>query len=79
MKTYALIAHNQIGYTTIVRHTNKSLSQKLTFHPAVSSVGVYDYKLTKLLTSTLDSVIPKNHCANFLLQGDKKVSLPKNL
>ena len=40
----------------------KSESDKLTFRPIVSSIGAYNYKLAKFLTSILDPVIPKDHC-----------------
>ena len=40
----------------------KSGSDKITFRPIVSSIGAYNYKLAKVLTSMLDPVIPKDHC-----------------
>ena len=43
-------------------HKLKSESDKLTFRPIVSSIGAYNYKLAKFLTSMLDPVIPKDHC-----------------
>ena len=43
-------------------HKLKSESDKLTFGPIVSSIGAYNYKLPKFLTSMLDPVIPKDHC-----------------
>ena len=43
-------------------HKLKSESDNLTFCPIVSSIGAYNYKLTKFLTRMLDPVIPKDHC-----------------
>ena len=43
-------------------HKLMSESNKLTFHPIVSSIGAYNYKLAKFLTSMLDLVILKDHC-----------------
>ena len=40
----------------------KSESDKLAFRPIVSSIGTYNYKLAKFLTSILDPVTPKDHC-----------------
>ena len=40
----------------------KPESDKLKFHPIVSSIGAYNYNLAKFLTSMLDPVIPKDHC-----------------
>ena len=42
-------------------HKLKSESDKLTFRPIVSSIGAYNYKLAKFLTSMLDPVIPIDH------------------
>ena len=42
--------------------THKLMSDKLKFHPIVSSIGAYNYNLSKFLTSMLDPVIPKDHC-----------------
>ena len=43
-------------------HKLKSESDKLTFRLIVSSIGAYNYKLDKFLTSMLEPVIPKDHC-----------------
>ena len=61
MITYILVVHNQLGCTAVLRHKLKSESDKLTFRPIVSSIGAYNYKLAKFLTSMLDPVIPIDH------------------
>ena len=52
----------------------KSESDKLIFRLIVSSIGTYNYKLAKFLTSMLDPVIPKDHCTkdSFSFCTDKK-------
>ena len=48
-------------YSNPKTHKLKSESDKLTCRPIVSSIGAYNYKLAILLTTMLDSVIPKDH------------------
>ena len=40
------------------KHTLKSSADILTFRPIVSSIGTYNYNLTKFLTDMLGPVIP---------------------
>ena len=73
MITYILVVHNQLGCTAVLRHKLKSESDKLTFRPIVSSIGAYNYKLAKFLTSMLDDVIPKDHCTKDSFSFCKKI------
>ena len=61
----------------------KSGSDKITFRPIVSSIGAYNYKLAKVLTSMLDPVIPKDHCTkdyfSFCKEIEKVSSIDKSL
>ena len=41
----------------------KFKTDKLTFHPIVSSIGTYNYKLAKFLGELLNPIIPSQHCA----------------
>ena len=43
-------------------HKLKPESDKLTLRPIVSSIGAYNCKVAKFLTSMLDPVISKDHC-----------------
>ena len=45
------------------KHTLKSSADILTFRPIVSSIGTYNYNLTKFLTDMLDPVIPTEYYA----------------
>ena len=54
-------------------HKLMSESNKLTFHPIVSSIGAYNYKLAKFLTSMLDLVILKDHCTKDSLSFCKEI------
>ena len=49
-------------YGNLKTHKLKSESEKLTFSPIVSSMGAYNYKLAKFLTSMLDPAITKDYC-----------------
>ena len=45
------------------KHTLKSSADILTFRPIVSSIGTYNYNLTKFLTDMLGPVIPTEYYA----------------
>ena len=45
------------------KHTLKSSADILTFRPMVSSIGTYNYNLTKFLTDMLGPVIPTEYYA----------------
>ena len=49
-------------YGNTKTHKLKSKTDKLTFRPIVSSIGTYNYKLTKLLGELLNPIIPSQHC-----------------
>ena len=49
--------------STPKKHTLKSSADILTFRPIVSSIGTYNYNLTKFLTDMLDPVIPTEYYA----------------
>ena len=55
-------------------HKLKSDLDKLTFHPIVSSIDAYNYKLAKFLTSMLDPFIPKDQGSFSFCKEIKKVS-----
>ena len=61
MKTYPSDSQPARLYGNPKTHKLKSESDKLTCRPIVSSIGAYNYKLAILLTTMLDSVIPKDH------------------
>ena len=50
-------------HSTPKKHTLKSSADILTFRPIVSSIGTYNYNLTKFLTDMLDPVIPTEYYA----------------
>ena len=43
-------------------HKIKSKDDKLKLRPIISSIGTYNYKLAKYLTTKLSPFIPKEHC-----------------
>ena len=50
-------------HSTPKKHTLKSSADILTFRPIVSSIGTYNYNLTKFLTDMLGPVIPTEYYA----------------
>ena len=62
-------------YDTPKRHKLKSPTDTLTFHPIVSFVGTYNYKLVKLLTDMLDPVVPIEYCAKDLFSFLKEIQM----
>ena len=44
-------------------HKLKSKTDKLMFHPIISSIGTYNYKLAKFLGELLNPIILSEHCA----------------
>ena len=62
-------------YDTPKRHKLKSPTDTLTFHPIVSFVGTYNYKLVKFLSDMLDPVIPIEYCAKDLFSFRKEIQM----
>ena len=54
-------------------HKLKPDLDKLTFCLIVSSIGGYNYKLHKFLTSMLDPIIPKDHFTKDLFSFCKEI------
>ena len=50
-------------YGTPKTYKLKFKTDRLTFHPIVSSIGTYNYKLAKFLGELLNLIIPSQHCA----------------